>query len=622
MLERWATVRLPVAAAAVFFGLSILPAVRNSPTFDESGMLAAGLIHLDRGRFEPFAVNPPLVRMLAAAPALALRPNLDSLPKPPSVAVRIDIRLGSELLDTNQAKFRRLMIVGRLVCSLLVACGIALTVRWAGELHGGGGAALTACLSVTCPMVLAHGSLMTADAVAAFAGLSALYRLRRWLMLATIENAILLGIAVGAALLCKFTWAVLLPPIMLILWILDRCWREREYQVFLISGQREVLHVVAAVLVAITMINAGYLFTNSGMRFGEIQWPSTISVEGLTDSQNPPPWVRLSNSRWLAGMPCPLPAAYLQGIDLQHISMENTSSSRSYLMGEWKAGGWWYYYLVGWFIKSPLPQQLFFAAGLIWLSFRLAVGGVVERFGQPVDAASLGYLSSRTETALLLLPITAIWCFVGANTQFSRHQRYVLLAYPLMMIVASGTVGFARVWMDRHWLGGRWLPRVAIALVTIQALSVLWHGPHWLSYFNEAAGGPKRGARWMLSSNLDWGQDWYYLRYWQLGHPEAEPIWLHLYGCHQPDAMGLRGDAAGTNDRLAPLPGWHAVSLNFARGQDDRVVGADRPNPFVDRTPDQWIGYSIQLFQIRRVEASNATPPLTDDTIPKHDGGA
>jgi len=31
--------------------------------------------------------------------------------------------------------------------------------------------------------------------------------------------------------------------------------------------------------------------------------------------------------------------------------------------------------------------------------------------------------------------------------------------------------------------------------------------PSYLSYFNESIGGPKNGYKWLIDSNVDWGQD-------------------------------------------------------------------------------------------------------------------
>ena len=54
----------------------------------------------------------------------------------------------------------------------------------------------------------------------------------------------------------------------------------------------------------------------------------------------------------------------------------------------------------------------------------------------------------------------------------------------------------------------RWLiraPAAALALWYVVGTLLVW--PDYLAYFNEAAGGPANGYRWLGDSNLDWCQD-------------------------------------------------------------------------------------------------------------------
>ena len=45
------------------------------------------------------------------------------------------------------------------------------------------------------------------------------------------------------------------------------------------------------------------------------------------------------------------------------------------------------------------------------------------------------------------------------------------------------------------------------ALIAWQSVTVLRVHPSYLAYFNEIAGGPDGGWRYVTDSNLDWGQD-------------------------------------------------------------------------------------------------------------------
>ena len=68
--------------------------------------------------------------------------------------------------------------------------------------------------------------------------------------------------------------------------------------------------------------------------------------------------------------------------------------------------------------------------------------------------------------------------------------------------------------------------------------------PHSMSYFNELAGGPNGGHRYLLGSNLDWGQDLLYLEKWTTQHSGAQIVRLAYYGGFNPHAVGIDASSA------------------------------------------------------------------------------
>ena len=63
--RRWIRPGLPIAAALVFFALSLDAARLETPTVDEFAHLPAGASYLEHADFALFAKNPPLMKMLA-----------------------------------------------------------------------------------------------------------------------------------------------------------------------------------------------------------------------------------------------------------------------------------------------------------------------------------------------------------------------------------------------------------------------------------------------------------------------------------------------------------------------------------------------------------------------------
>jgi hypothetical protein len=147
----------------------------------------------------------------------------------------------------------------------------------------------------------------------------------------------------------------------------------------------------------------------------------------------------------------------------------------SYLMGELSTLGWRHYFLVALAVKETIPCLLLLAASFIAFRWRQA---------RPEDLA------------LLLLPALLFFgCFSLGRVQIGI--RYVLPAFPFLFIFASS---LAR-------LRARW-SRVAIGmLLALLAATAIRASPDFIAYFNQLAGGPENGYRWLADSNLDWGQN-------------------------------------------------------------------------------------------------------------------
>jgi 4-amino-4-deoxy-L-arabinose transferase-like glycosyltransferase len=561
LLARWWGVCV-LGLLAAHGGLLAWSATRHSPSHDEVGHLAAGVSHWELGRFELYCVNPPLVRMLAAVPVVLSRPNTDW--RIPVGMARPEWQVGRQFIAANPEHWLWYYMLARWACIPLSALGGYVCYRWARDLSGRAVGLLALLLWCTCPNVLAHAAMLTPDAGAAALGVTAAYAYWRWLRRPGWGRTLVAGFALGLAELAKTTWLVLFP-LWPLLWLAWQGRRREEASAVSRFGQAGQLTVM--LVVAVYLLNLGYGFDGSFGRLGDYRFKSQ-ALTGPADSGGGSDGNRFAGG-WLADLPVPLPQDYLRGIDLQRFDLERKASS--YLHGEWRVGGWWYYYLYAAAIKVPLGTWL-----LVFLAAWLQVRG--ER----------GRLSLKDALALFAPPV-AVVVLVSSQTGFNHHFRYVLSALPFLFIFAGGT---ARVFAGEGWK----LPALVVVAAAWSVASSLGVYPHTLAYFNEAAGGPLGGHAHLIHSNIEWGQDLLYLKRWQDGHPEARPLRLAYDSELDPSVVGV----AYVPPSGEPTPGWHAVSVNELRHPTGRCAY------FLGLRPVAMAGYSIYIYHVTLEEANRA----------------
>lgn len=248
----------------------------------------------------------------------------------------------------------------------------------------------------------------------------------------------------------------------------------------------------------------------------------------------------------------------------------------AFLMGQISRDGWWTYFPVAFLIKTPLPVLLLFGA--------TAVRFVHSRQWR------------RWELVWPWLLAAGIFA-AGMTSRVNIGYRYLLPILPLLYVLAGQWAGSAVV---QHRA-----TRTALAIVMASTAVVsLWIHPHYLAYFNLIAGGPDNGWRWLVDSNIDWGQDVQGLvaiddtpfqAAWlgtvpltvygiQNGHPQ--PVW----------PVGEENPDTDTFYPADPAPGRYALSVTQLQG-----VYLDNPARFAwfrERPPDRKIGYSLFVYDV------------------------
>lgn len=596
---------------ALHGALLVWIAKENSAVVGEVDHLCSGLSHLCLGHFDLFRVNPPLVRTVAALPVALLSPGTDWRRYDTSSLKRSESSVSRDFLAVNGVRSLWFITVARWACVPFSILGGYVCFRWGYKLYGIPAGFLATILWCSCPYILGHAALLTTDAHAAAMGLAAGYTFWRWVAEPCWDRALFAGLVLGLAELTKFTLLAFYPlwPVM---WFLYRLPKHQQMRSRL--WWRDVRQLLSLMLLSVFIINVGYGFEGSFQQLGDYRF----QTKTMTGAEF---WADMSaeggnrfDDAWLGKLPVPLPKNYLQGIDTQKFDFEH--GLRSYLHGEWKMDGWWYYYLYALAIKIPLGT---------WVLFMLAVG---------TSLFARGYSVAWPDEMVLLLPAIIILVLVSSQTGFSIHSRYVLPMLPFVFVWIS-KVG--RCVQLRQWKVGV----IAGAALCWSVGSSLWCYPHSLSYFNELVGGPKGGHAHLLDSNIAWGQDLYFLKHWYDDHPSARPFHLAYYGVIDPSLVGMDvtlppvGPASGTLgvdmplEEIGTLPGWYAVDMNHLHGTKvpstdgqggwQTVAREDSDLTYFQRfQPVAMAGYSIYIYHITLEEANRVRKELGLAELPEN----
>jgi 4-amino-4-deoxy-L-arabinose transferase-like glycosyltransferase len=252
---------------------------------------------------------------------------------------------------------------------------------------------------------------------------------------------------------------------------------------------------------------------------------------------------------------------YLVGFN--EVRQHNTGGHPAFLLGQFSESGWWYYFPVAAALKSTLAS-----IALVLLALPFVRRGAVLALAAACFAAALVYS--------------------GLNIGYRHALPAVPLVYALAGIGAASAIR-------------RWRPAGAICtlLVAAHAAESLRAYPHYLPFFNIAAGGPAAGPRYLSDSNVDWGQDVKKLRAYLAGRNAMEPCIsyfgntpLRYYGIGERD-VPVTSDLEARNNVNCIA----AVSVTELQG----VYGDPGKYAWLrEREPDARIGYSIYVFDLRK----------------------
>jgi dolichyl-phosphate-mannose-protein mannosyltransferase len=422
---------------------------------------------------------------------------------PDAIGERQGWRLGKRVLFHSGNDAEEILFLARLPSLALFVCLTLFSYFWCWSLTRDVTASMTAATLVAlCPILIAHGRVATADMGATAFSFAAVFCFVEWLWRPRLPFAVASGALIAAAILTKVSGLIVLPWMAVVFFGHALYNRERDWRK--VFAQLGVIVSVAAL-----SIYAFYLL--------ELRPPfgSFLTAPFEAYAAN----VSALGRFYVAGHTKP-----------------------QFLLGSFSARGWWYYFPVAFALKATIPALILIAAAAAFqLRFRRSLA------------------TRRDVHALGIAAFIVIFGMAALKSEIDLGVRYILPMIPFLYLGVALSVDRAT-----HRFGRRALVPLAVLL--------LWHAgeaiatyPNYIGYFNECIGSNANADRYLIDSNLDWGQDLKRLAQWADAH-HVERLRIDYFGGGDPGYY-MPGKAipwsAPRPERLPP--GYFAVSRHFYR---------------------------------------------------------
>jgi hypothetical protein len=377
---------------------------------------------------------------------------------------RIVQQIVNPSLQKTQATAQQDIINGRLI-SIFISILLALYVlQWSTQLYGKMAGLFSLSLLLLCPNTMAHSQLAGTDVYSFFIAIAFCFHLWKYNKTNDYWQLFLLAFFLALGQIAKQSLLLFYPMVLLLLFNKKNNIRYRFVNLF------KVITTVA--IVSILVINIGFLFNNTGKKWGDYNFASQ-RFQKLQQT-----FTVFNN------LPIPLPQPYVQSFDYAAFNEETppgiekkSSYGQGYLLGK-PVGG------------KPYPTYY-----LICIAYKLPIATIII-----LIAAFIFYFINRKQFSFVnnevFLVIPALFFLVAMSIGNSMYLgvRNVLLILPLLFVFAGSIV---------NWIWQRRSTKIILgSLLCWQFISVAKYFPHFIPYTNEFIWDKKNAYKIFGDANL------------------------------------------------------------------------------------------------------------------------
>ena len=475
----------------------------DAPIVDEVPHIGAGWSYVAKQTFLFNPEHPPLVKDLAGLPLLTLNIDEAVFERQYQGGWPTDVNgqwnFGRALIYQSGVEAQKLVHFAKLPMFLFFILSGVLIFVWTSRLYGGLGGLLALFLFSFSPTIIAHSRFVTTDAAALTGILAATFFFIRYLKEPGNQwyhsrSFWLAAIIFGLAQLTKFS-VILLIPYFLFLGVL---WGWANGKIF-----KNILNTILVMAIGM-IVTIGPLYQLHLLNYpGSKQKADTEIILSGPGNQ------LIKNSlTWASDKPILRPYAEY-GLGLAMVFHRNAGGNRTYFLGEVYNEAQKSYFPVVYLLKEPLPILVLMAIAILFVLIRR----------RPKNWRARKWLGEHFAEVAMLIWITFYW-WTSINANLNIGIRHLLPVFGFTYILVAGQVATLaknlKLKAQNHsskskvfnfkfsFYAFRFTLFVLIVWYLIEFVSAY---PYYLTYFNQLAGGPSGGHRYVVDSNLDWGQD-------------------------------------------------------------------------------------------------------------------
>jgi hypothetical protein len=535
-------------------------------TWDEGFEIASGYSFVKTGEYRISPEQPPLARVLAAVPLLFLNPDVPV--QDPSWANRDDRWFGHAFVYRNRVAPDTIVFWARTATVFTsVLLGFVLTI-WTRRIFGSAAALGALLLFGFDPNIIAVGRYVKNDLLVALMVLVTVACWREFLGRAesppqagglphfsgSATWLVATGVAFGLAVATKFS-ALFLLPVFLLTW-------------FLFRGRSVRVIPALAVITAISIPTVLVVYAP--------EWRKLVPATRAYREQHPSAR-RLADGIHVSTARATLFTGAASRLGLQDHPLlvglarflDHTSGGhQAYLLGHTSTTGWWYYFPVAFVVKTPVATLA---------AIGLAVGLAIRR----------GLRGLGPEWLLCAIPI-AIYFPISMVNRVNTGERHLFPIYPFLFILTAAAISRVR------FRGRAAVVAILAGLLLVESLSIY---PNYLAFFNFAVGGPSAGPRYLVDSNIDWGQDLLKLRDYWIARERPRLCTLY-FGTADQDYYGIQHEWVPRTWQTQERQSEHCLAAVSVTPLQDIYEAPGALQWLRERQPVARIGYSIYVYDL------------------------